>query len=73
MNEPNELKSKLPIRKRDITDAELDQVRQSLRGLLSGSGSIVIQDGVIVQIDRTETPRSRQCRLSLATFLASLR
>lgn len=49
---------------RDITDAEFDQVRQSLQGLLFGSVSIVIQDGVIVQIDRTEKRRLRGSELN---------
>ncbi len=59
MNDFDHSKANLPIQQRDITDAEMDQVRQSLRGLLFGSVSIVIQDGVIVQIDRTEKRRLR--------------
>lgn len=59
MSEVENTQSNLPIQKREVTDAELDQVRQSLSGLLYGSVSIVIQDGVIVQIDRTEKRRLR--------------
>lgn len=46
-------------RGRDITADELEQVRSSLRGLQFGSVSIIVQDGVIVQIDRTEKHRIR--------------
>lgn len=33
------------------------QIRESLRGLRYGSVLIIVQDGVIVQIDRTEKRR----------------
>ncbi|MEO8268541.1 MAG: YezD family protein [Aureliella sp.] len=66
MNDSDELRTNLPIRKRDITDAEFEQVRQSLQGLLFGSVSIVVQDGVIVQIDRTEKRRLRANEASTA-------
>lgn len=59
-----EAKLNPPSHGRDITDAEFDQVRQSLQGLLFGSVSIVIQDGVIVQIDRTEKRRLRASNFS---------
>ena len=41
-------------------DSELSQIREALRGLRFGSVSIIVQDGVIVQIDRTEKRRLRQ-------------
>lgn len=41
----------------------MDQVRESLSGLLFGSVSIVVQDGFIVQIDRTEKRRIQRGEL----------
>lgn len=64
MNPSKEAKLNSSNHGRDISDAELDQVRQSLQGLLFGSVSIVIQDGVIVQIDRTEKYRLRGTELN---------
>jgi hypothetical protein len=37
----------------------LEQIRDALRGLRFGSISVVIQDGVVVQIERTEKKRLR--------------
>lgn len=44
------------------TDEELREISASLRGLRYGSVSIVVQDGVIIQIDRTEKKRLRNRR-----------
>jgi hypothetical protein len=41
------------------SDASLDAIRDALRGLRYGTVSIVVQDGVIVQIERTEKRRLR--------------
>jgi hypothetical protein len=41
------------------TDEELREIAASLRGMRYGSVSIVVQDGVIIQIDRTEKRRLR--------------
>ena len=41
------------------TDEELREISASLRGLRYGSVSIVVQDGVIIQIDRIEKRRLR--------------
>ena len=41
-------------------DLEIAQIRESLRGLRFGTVSIIVQDGVIVQIDRTEKRRIRR-------------
>jgi hypothetical protein len=38
-------------------DEELQQIREALQGLRFGSVTIVVQDGVVVQIDRTEKRR----------------
>jgi hypothetical protein len=44
------------------TEEELREISASLRGLRYGSVSIVVQDGVIIQIDRTEKKRLRTRR-----------
>jgi hypothetical protein len=46
------------------TDDEIREISASLRGLRFGSVNIVIQDGVIIQIDRTEKKRLRNRRES---------
>jgi hypothetical protein len=43
-------------------DDALNQIRDSLRGLRFGSVNIIVQDGVIIQIDRTEKRRLRMER-----------
>ena len=40
-------------------DETLTQIRDSLRGLKFGSVNIIVQDGVVIQIDRTEKRRLR--------------
>lgn len=44
--------------------SDLDQVAQQLRGIQFGSLVITIQDGVVVQLDRTERTRLRKPQLS---------
>jgi hypothetical protein len=41
------------------SDEELREISASLRGLRYGSVNIVVQDGVIIQIDRVEKRRLR--------------
>ncbi len=41
------------------SDPALDHIRDALRGLRYGIVSIVVQDGVVVQIERTEKRRLR--------------
>ncbi len=41
-------------------ELEIEQIRESLRGLRFGTVNIVVQDGVIVQIDRTDKRRIRR-------------
>jgi hypothetical protein len=41
----------------DVLEAVLAQIRGVLQGLRFGSVTIVVQDGVVVQIDRTEKRR----------------
>jgi hypothetical protein len=40
-------------------DYDLQQIQDALRGLRYGSVNIIVQDGVIVQVDRTEKRRLR--------------
>jgi hypothetical protein len=42
---------------RSPDEQTLEEIRQSLRGLQFGSLLIIVQDGVVVQIDRTEKKR----------------
>ena len=44
------------------TEDELREVAASLRGMRFGSVTIVVQDGVIIQIDKTEKRRLRNRR-----------
>lgn len=44
------------------SDEELREISASLRGLRFGSVNIVVQDGVIIQIDRVEKRRLRTRR-----------
>jgi hypothetical protein len=41
------------------TEPAIDHIRDALRGLRFGTVSIVVQDGLVVQIDRTEKRRLR--------------
>lgn len=41
---------------------DFEHIRQSLRGLQFGSIHVIVQDGVIVQIDRTEKTRIRRAK-----------
>jgi hypothetical protein len=50
----------IPIQDRTgAVDDTLTQIRDSLRGLRFGSVNIIVQDGVVIQIDRTEKRRLR--------------
>jgi hypothetical protein len=40
-------------------DLDLDQVRSAVRGIRYGEVRVIIQDGVIVQIERVEKQRLR--------------
>jgi hypothetical protein len=37
----------------------IEQIRQSLRGLRFGTVTVIVQDGLVVQIERTEKRRLR--------------
>ena len=63
--EPPVTKTATHVPKADATarasspDEALAQIRESLRDLKFGSVNIIVQDGVIIQIDRTEKRRVR--------------
>ncbi len=60
MNRPTPQSDKPRLKRpAEITDEELLEIRNSLRGLRYGSVQIVVQDGVVIQIDRTEKRRLR--------------
>jgi hypothetical protein len=44
------------------TDEELAEIRRALTGLRYGTVLVVVQDGVVVQIDRTDKRRLRTGR-----------
>ncbi len=56
------LKQKGAVQNEDTAEEAIDQIRESLRGLKFGSVNIIVQDGVIIQIDRTEKKRLREHR-----------
>lgn len=41
-------------------DDALEQIRQALAGLQFGTISIIVQDGVVIQLERTERRRLRK-------------
>lgn len=51
--------SNLPIQT-TIHESDLELIRAALHGLKFGSVNIILQDGVVVQIDRTEKRRVRR-------------
>jgi hypothetical protein len=44
----------------DERDLELQQVREAMAGLRFGTVLVIVQDGVVVQIERTEKRRLRR-------------
>ena len=50
--------SREPRRDALFEDA-IDQIRQALRGLRFGEVSVIVQDGVVVQLERRERKRLR--------------
>jgi hypothetical protein len=45
-----------------VTDEVDAKLRESLRGLRFGSVNVIVQDGVVVQIDKIEKTRLREDR-----------
>jgi hypothetical protein len=63
--EPPQNQTKIHAAERETaSDEALTQIRDSLRGLKFGSVNIIVQDGVVIQIDRTEKRRLRGNRNS---------
>lgn len=52
--------SNVPRRSPAEMEQALLHVREALRGLQYGEISIVVQDGVVIQIERTERTRMRR-------------
>jgi hypothetical protein len=50
------------LQRASAVDEALNQIRDSLRGLRFGSVNVIVQDGVVIQIDRTEKRRLRTNR-----------
>jgi hypothetical protein len=58
--EPDSYPPKTPAAQQDATiDDALNQIRDSIRELRFGSVNVIVQDGVVIQIDRTEKRRLR--------------
>ncbi len=53
-----------------VREQEWQQIREALRGIRFGAVQVIIQDGVVVQIDRTEKRRLRRQPLSASTELS---
>lgn len=60
--EPNTQEAAAQRRSPTDIDEALNHVRQALRGLDYGEISIVVQDGVVIQIERTERRRMRRTK-----------
>ena len=43
-----------------VQDEAMEQIRQALNGLRYGTVSIVVQDGLVIQIERTERRRLKK-------------
>lgn len=59
VSEPNSQQSNIPTDDGGAPVDAISQIRDSLRGLRFGSVNIIVQDGVVIQIDRTEKRRIR--------------
>lgn len=57
MNQPNLEPEKNS--ESNLSERDLHQIRDALRGLRFGSVNVIVQDGVVIQIDRTEKRRLR--------------
>ena len=66
MDTPNTATDSAPESAPNRREQELQQIRDALRGLRFGSVNVVVQDGVVVQIDRTEKRRLPQTNASVS-------
>ena len=48
---------RLPRQQSDGTSSTMERVRDALRGLKHGEVTVVVQDGVVVQLKRTDRVR----------------
>jgi hypothetical protein len=63
VTEPISHQPHVPGRERSsAADEAMNEIRDSLCGLRFGSVNIIVQDGVVIQIDRTEKHRLRTNR-----------
>lgn len=61
MSQPTDTRNAVVHQSGDaVTGSEWTQIRDALRGLRFGTVSIIVQDGVVVQIDRLEKRRIRR-------------
>src|SRR5688500_1746061 len=61
MSQPNDARNGMVHHAGEtVTGTEWSQIREALRGLRYGTVSIIVQDGVVVQIDRLEKRRIRR-------------
>ena len=58
--EPTLPASNLPRRSPADLDQALQSIREALRGLEYGEVSVIVQDGLVIQIERTEKKRLRR-------------
>lgn len=59
MSEYAESRSGPPPKRRELTEQELNRIRDAVESIRYGSVQIVVQDGVVVQLERTEKFRFR--------------
>ena len=56
----NEPRIDAPFSSGQQDDAAMEQIRLALAGLRFGTVSIIVQDGIVIQIERTERRRLRK-------------
>ena len=49
-----------PVQQADPNEATWRLVREALRGMQFGTVTLIVQDGVVIQVDRTEKTRVRR-------------
>lgn len=61
----NQMKAPAPSSEARITENEtfpLREIKAALRGLQFGSITVIVQDGIVVQVERTEKQRFQRGR-----------
>lgn len=59
MNEAVEAQPATQTRPSEIAEESIAEIVRALRGLRFGSVHVIVQDGLVIQIDRTEKRRIR--------------